>query len=417
MGDAKGAATSFSTRRRQRCGVFPRVYLAIQVAVGTAACFGIVGCAATRPVFAGYSPVPPGLSVIPANLAYDDSVQSIPAEEFEALAIRVELIDQRKVVASGVVRRNDAYKRADLGIVPVGRYHLRVTAKCHPSVDDQVVVDEGTLGVDWRLPPADEVRFVSEATEVRRVGRQGQNEGNAQVPKSAKVRVLHRMPDQSGACTSALAEVIGDAPPGLGGRFIVAETRLAFRSPAEVEAEQEIAARGREAVAAEKASQETQREEAKIAEKKKREEALAAGAAEELKNGRCRQDRYKLLQAAGELTVRYLGPNLSVEDRVMGVAETKGSVVRLKAGLGGKYHLFVVGVEPVTMSVRDRQGYDVDFKSPHEFEGGSLAGALSTQLRTQVWTTSRVLLQVETRETIAVTVKGRGCVGVLAVRE
>jgi hypothetical protein len=150
MGDAKGAATSFSTRRRQRCGVFPRVYLAIQVAVGTAACFGIVGCAATRPVFAGYSPVPPGLSVIPANLAYDDSVQSIPAEEFEALAIRVELIDQRKVVASGVVRRNDAYKRADLGIVPVGRYHLRVTAKCHPSVDDQVVVDEGTLGVDWR---------------------------------------------------------------------------------------------------------------------------------------------------------------------------------------------------------------------------------------------------------------------------
>lgn len=372
-----------------------------------------LGCATARPLKAKYSPA--SLAMSSSNPTDNDSVPNIPPADFMALAIRVELVSGGRVIAGGSVGA-DPYKTADLGPVPVGKYRLRVSAKCHPQQEEEVVVDQDRPELQWRLNPGGDVRFISEPTEVRRVNRAGQSEGAAQLAKNTKVRVLHRLPDASGSCPTALAEVTGDAQAGVSGRFIVAEARLAARSPMEVEAEKEAAAKGREAAAAEKAAQEKQRVAANAAERQKREDALVAAAAEESKSGRCRQDRYKLLQAAVELTAQFLGSNnskLSVEDRAMAVANDKGALVRLKAGVGGKYHLFVVGVEPVALSVKDRQGYEIEFKSPFEIHGGDLR----FQLGTQVWTASRQLLQVGTADTIAAAVKGRGCVGLMAVRE
>lgn len=287
-------------------------------------------------------------------------------------------------------------------VAAAGPYRLRATFPCQEPVEKAVDVVAGReRRVSYAMPlPAPTFRLVlAEITDKVWSTDWRTAERTITVAKHSVVKLLRVLPDDRDHCARAAVVIVDAASPALTGAYLVVPLgELSAPEPNEAEARAH-AQRNREAEARGKLKRQQQRT-----------EALAALVEEERKTERCRQDRYNTIQQVIEGTSQMLAAtsdsNYYVEDRAVAVATDEGTTVQLTAGAGGRYHLFVLGFEPVTMIVKDRQGYEVQVRSPYEFFPANNGFP----------TASRVL-QVGAHDRMSIVVKARGCVGLMAVRQ
>ena len=133
---------------------------------------------------------------------------------------------------------------------------------------------------------------------------------------------------------------------------------------------------------------------------------------DEIATGRCTDERYANLQrghqffetvfqqmhGAGEMF------DLVASDTI--VATEKGADLKFDVGLGGEMHIFAFGLEPVTLEVRDRNGYPSANGSVYWVLFRDRGGSVDSRV-----------VRANSRDRVSVKVKGGGCTLVMAFRK
>lgn len=287
------------------------------------------------------------------------------------------------------------------------RLRLRVTMRCH----EDVIIEPraGEIRID-RRPVAPLRRYLrpGEPAVVMddTAGRYLRIAHGVRValPPNTQVDVLHRWPDEEGACTRALVR-IADA----GGATFMPPERFGPPGPARLA--------GRHAWVALDALMEspegtlTAVESVQAQERARHEEAARIArsiADEEIRTGRCDDVRHAALEEllARDLSIaRGMSEPNGVWDLIgheFVVASDTPTQMIFRPTLGGEYHIIAVGAPPLALDVIDRDGASVRMQSPYERVFASTGTGASR------------LLVGRPREEFTVRVRGAGCVLLMA---
>lgn len=278
-----------------------------------------------------------------------------------------------------------------------GRYTARVVAACQPNEDQVVDVGDTTGEFVARVPlPPPARRYLKQGRPLEPfVDSARAPAAPGYLPVNSIVEIVRRWPTPNDKCETAIVRVLDAGYPDLGFDDVFFKLPVSLLSETPVD---ELSA----------TEHFTQDREAAAAREKEAGEQNEAVLKKEIDSGRCTDARYEVVSThVSDVRERARSMDFDLLGHEVVVAKPEGTAVDVTSWLGGELHIFSVAFEPVTIEARDSQDYEMKAKSFFERAVAFGTGAPSD---------SRVL-QARSGEKVKVTVKGRGCTLVVALRQ